>query len=71
MVIPSDILTPSEQELVLEALHGLLKVKQEAFETIEAVRVKGMPMMTGQPPFTAADFGIPKIQAIIEKLNAG
>ncbi len=65
-----DVLTSSEQDLILEVLNGLLTIKQDALEGVEVARVKGLPLMAGHRPFTAEDFGIPKVQALIEKFNA-
>ena len=48
-----------EVDLVLDALACLLEAKKEALVTAQAVH----------PHFTEYDFGIPKIEALIKKLE--
>jgi hypothetical protein len=65
-----DVLNPSEQTLILQALHRLLEVKQDAFNGLADARKTGEPMLAGHRPFEASDFAIPQIQALIERFNA-
>jgi len=65
-----DVLTSNEQSLILQALHRLLEVKQDAFRGIAEFRKNGVPLLAGHRPFKATDFAIPQIQALIEKFYA-
>ena len=53
-----------EEYLLVQALHALLKVKNEALAVVAAAQVN----YQGKP-FTEADFGIPQIRALIERFS--
>lgn len=57
-------LDESERDLVIESLYELRKRKVEAFEMVEA---EMNPRI--DKPFTERDFGIPQIDALIDKLE--
>lgn len=55
-------LSSSELEMLVEALHRLREVKVEAHaEVVKA---------PGHERFTLADFGVPKIDALLAKVDA-
>ena len=59
-----DVLTESEQLLLVEALHRLRETKQEALKTVRAEGVK-----PGGRHFDERDFGIPQIDRLLAKLG--
>ena len=59
-----DVLTESEQLLIVEALHRLRVTKQEALKTVRAEGVK-----PGGRHFEERDFGIPQIDRLLAKLD--
>ena len=54
-----DILDQGSQDLIVEALQLLAKQKREAHDVVVAV----------YPSFKPADFGIPKIESLIERFG--
>ena len=54
-------LTESEAQLVTEALHGLRKVKRQAYEVLSK---------TPGHHFTPHDFAIPQIDHLIARIDA-
>jgi hypothetical protein len=59
-----DVLTESEQLLIVEALHRLREQKQEALKTVRAGSVR-----PGGRQFEERDFGIPQIDRLLAKLD--
>ncbi len=59
-----DVLSESEELLLIEALHRLRELKQEALQT---VRTEGL--RPGGRPFEERDFGIPQIDRLLSKLG--
>lgn len=59
-----DVLTESEQLLIVEALHRLRETKQEALKTVRGEGVK-----PGGRHFEERDFGIPQIDRLLAKLD--
>lgn len=57
-------LDESERDLVIESLYELRKRKVEAFKVVEA---EMNPRI--DKPITERDFGIPQIDALIDKLE--
>lgn len=65
-----EFFTSEEQDLLRDGLNALLGLKKTAFEEIEIARMTDHPMVAGARPFNAGDFGIPKIEALLNRLNA-
>lgn len=59
-----DVLSESEQLLLIEALHRLRELKQEA---LQAVHAEGL--RPGGRAFEERDFGIPQIDRLLSKLG--
>jgi len=59
-----DVLTESEQLLIVEALHRLREQKQEALKTVRAGGIR-----PGGRQFEERDFGIPQIDRLLAKLD--
>ena len=59
-----DVLSESEQLLLIEALHRLRELKQEA---LQAVHAEGL--RPGGRAFEERDFGIPLIDRLLSKLG--
>jgi hypothetical protein len=61
----SDVLTESEQLLIVEALCRLREIKQEALSS-----VRGAGLRPGGQAFEERDFGIPQIDRLLSKFDA-
>ena len=59
-----DVLSESEELLLIEALHRLRELKQEALQTLRAENVR-----PGGRAFEERDFGIPQIDRLLSKLG--
>jgi hypothetical protein len=59
-----DVLSESEELLLIEALHRLRELKQEALQTLGAEGLR-----PGGRPFEERDFGIPQIDRLLSKLG--
>lgn len=59
-----DVLSESEQLLLIEALHRLRELKQEALQTVRAGGLR-----PGGRLFEERDFGIPQIDRLLSKLG--
>ena len=62
--IRGDVLSESEELLLIEALHRLREIKQEA---LQGVRAEGL--RPGGRSFEERDFGIPQIDRLLSKLG--
>jgi hypothetical protein len=59
-----DVLSESEQLLLIEALHRLRELKREALQTVRAAGLR-----PGGRAFEERDFGIPQIDSLLSKLG--
>lgn len=59
-----DVLSESEQLLLIEALHRLRELKQEALQTVHAEGLR-----PGGRAFEERDFGIPQTDRLLSKLG--
>lgn len=59
-----DVLSESEELLLIEALHRLRELKQEALQTLRTENVRH-----GGRAFEERDFGIPQIDRLLSKLG--
>lgn len=64
-----EMFSDEEQDLLRSGLHALLGVKKAAYEEIEIARMTGHPMIAGMQAFKPEDFGIPNIEALIQRLS--
>lgn len=66
--IPDHVFNDTERCLLIDALNGLLEIKQKALQTVRAEGPLG-PLLPGGREFTEHDFGIPQIQHLLARLS--